>query len=212
MAIVSSNFKKSILLIMFIMLMYACGNKTATTNDSYINEINAMISEGDVVFRRGEGIVSQVVLAHDLDGNYSHIGLVVRDDGKLKIAHSVPGEYENPEDIDRVKIDDIETFFSNNHASKGAIKRFALNEEQKGILSNKAIDKFVNKVLFDHHYNLEDTSELYCTEFVNHVFMSIGIDLSEGRRTSAYIPGMQGDYIMPSDIYNNEELKLIYCF
>lgn len=201
-----------IILLSVAYILNGCGSSICKKNDSYIDTIIEIIEEGDIVFRRGEGIVSQVVLAHDIGGMYSHIGVVVSDKGKLKIAHSVPGEHDDANDFDRVKLDDISTFFSSNFASNGAVKRLLLDNEIKKIISSVALEKVAKKIPFDHHYNLEDTSELYCTEFVRHIYLNVGVDLSEGRRTSAYIPGMQGDYIMPSDIYNNDDLKLIYCF
>ena len=203
---------KCIFLLYTIILMNSCENKRVGDNVDHINSISTLIDEGDIVFRRGEGLVSQIVLAHDIGGNYSHIGLVVCDNGKLKIAHSVPGEHDDSNDFDRVKLDNVDIYFSSSYATKGAVKRIHISDEQKRKLSSKALEIVARKVPFDHHYNLEDTSELYCTEFVRHIYLTIGIDLTEGRRTNAYIPGMQGEYVMPSDIYNNEGLKLIYCF
>lgn len=190
----------------------ACSMPEKSANDTHIEAISQLIEEGDIVFRRGEGVASRIVLAGDNGGEYSHIGMVVSDSGKLKIAHSVPGEPDFEGDFDRVKIDSVSVFFSADHASRGAVMRLSLTEQQKRKLSEKALEKALVKVKFDHDYNLEDTTRLYCTEFIQLVYSSIGFELSEGRRTTAFIPGMQGDYIMPSDIFENKNLRLIYSF
>ena len=67
---------------------------------------------GDVVFRRGEGITSRVVLATDANGNYSHVGIVVDSAGSKMIVHAVPGEPDFDGDADRVKMDTPGRFFS----------------------------------------------------------------------------------------------------
>ena len=200
------------IIILLAFLCEACLQNTGHENDAHIDTISSLIEEGDIVFRRGEGMMSRIVLIGDVGGEYSHIGMVVSDEGNLKIAHAVPGEPDYEGDFDRVKLDALETFFSKHHASRGAVVRLELNAEQKATLSHLAITKANKKIEFDHNYNLTDTTKLYCTEFLQLVYSNIGINLNEGRKTTAFIPGMQGDYIMPSDIYKNKNLKKIYSF
>ena len=78
---------------------------------------------GDVVFRRGEGITSRVVLATDANGNYSHVGIVVDSAGSKMIVHAVPGEPDFDGDADRVKMDTPGRFFSRKRATKGEVCR-----------------------------------------------------------------------------------------
>lgn len=201
-----------VILQLLVVFVNGCAGNSISENDQYIDTVKSLIKEGDIVFRRGEGIVSRIVIVGDANGEYSHIGMIIKKNDTLKVAHSVPGEHENDKDFDRVKIDDIDEFFSRGHASAGAVMRMELSEEQKNILSQIAVAKERQKVKFDHNYDLNDTCSLYCTEFVQLLYSKIGTDLNEGRLTTAYIPGMQGEYIMPSDIYANKRLKLIYKF
>lgn len=67
-------------------------------------------------------------------------------------------------------------------------------------------------VLFDHDYNLADTTRLYCTELVDFVYKKQGIDLPEGRISHVNIPGFKGDYLLPNDIAQSKRLCLIYYF
>ena len=38
------------------------------------------------------------------------------------------------------------------------------------------------------------------------------VDLTEGRTTHINIPGMVGDYLLPSDIYKSSKLETVFCF
>ena len=207
-----SNLKSIVISLLAIVLINSCADKNIGDNSQHVDSIKSIVKEGDIVFRRGEGVVSRIVLAGDINGKYSHIGMIINENDTLKVAHSVPGEHNNDLDFDRVKIDAIEIFFSQNHASAGAVMRLNLSDEQRKTLSKSAIDKERQNVKFDHNYDLNDTCSLYCTEFIQLLYSNIGIDISESRKSTAFIPGLQGDYIMPSDIYNNKKLKLIYNY
>lgn len=58
---------------------------------------DCQLKTGDVVFRRGSGLTSHVVLAADVNGNYSHLGIVVDSAGIKMVVHAVPGIMEAPE-------------------------------------------------------------------------------------------------------------------
>ncbi len=166
------------------------------------------LMQGDIAFRKGEGFVSDVVLYNDADGLYSHIGLIVNHNDSIKVVHSVPGEG----DYDGVKIEPIEMFYATSRAVKGEVLRMELNDEQRRVIGEIAIKKGIDKIEFDHDYNLNDTTQVYCTELIKLLFNRIGINIVEGRSTRVNIPGMSGDYIMPSDVYRNKKLISIYKY
>lgn len=199
--------------ILIITTSLAGCNHTITMEESArIDTLTHYLEEGDIVFRKGEGLVSRAVVSNDIGGKYSHIGMVVRDGDSLKIAHAVPGEPDYENDFDRVKCDAISTFFSQKYAVNGAITRLPLTQEQKSILSREALQKVKQKTKFDHNYNLNDTTKLYCTEFIQLIYSKVGIDICEGRRSSLIIPGIRDELIMPSDMYDNSCLKTIYYY
>ena len=171
-----------------------------------------ILQQGDIVFRRGEGIISEIVIRSDVNGMYSHIGVIVEHNGSLKVVHAVPGEPDHEKDFDRVKLEPIDQFFSPYRSARGEVKRIELTDSQSNIIRQVAMSKVNDKIKFDHDYNLNDTTELYCTELVQLVFSHVGINLSENRTTKINVPGMSGDYIMPSDIYENEKLISIYKY
>lgn len=171
-----------------------------------------LFREGDIVFRKGTGVTSQVVLTADKEGAYSHIGILKQIDGKWYVVHAVPGEPDYEGDVDRVKLDPVERFFSRNRASNGAVMRLEETPEKARRAAQRAFDLYRARILFDHEYDLTDTTRMYCTELVNHVYLKEGIDLSEGRLTYVNFPGFTGDYLMPNDISRNKKLHLIYIF
>jgi len=170
------------------------------------------LQEGDLVFRRGIGMVSRVVLAADKAGSYSHIGIVVKENSKWKVVHAVPGEPDYEGDPDRIKMDDIQLFFHKDRAKAGALMRLSMDSDLSHSAARHAIQLYRSRILFDHKYNLNDSSEMYCTELVDYIYKKQGIDLSEDRISRINIPGLNGDYLLPGHIQQSSLLQLIYYF
>ena len=170
---------------------------------------------GDIVFRRGTGIMSRTVLAaDDRGGAYSHVGILVRGQRKWKVVHAVPGEPDFEGDPDRVKMEDISLFFAPEKALCGGVMR--LKKESDSLkacrASEYATDIYRRHTLFDHAYVREDTTRMYCTELVEFVYRKVGIDLVEERVSRIRVPCFAGDYVFPSALQESSCLKLVYSF
>lgn len=168
--------------------------------------------DGDLAFRRGTGLTSRIVLAADKSGDFSHVGILKQIDGKWHVIHAVPGEPDYEDDVDRVKLETVEHFFAAKRAAKGAVLRVKGQAEAAERAAAHAFRLFQARILFDHDYDLADTTRMYCTELIDHVYKKEGIDLSEGRLSHIRIPGLGGDYLLPSDIAQSDKLRLIYSF
>ena len=168
--------------------------------------------DGDLAFRRGTGLTSRIVLAADKSGDFSHVGILKQIDGKWHVIHAVPGEPDYENDVDRVKLESVESFFSTQRAAKGAVMRVENRTEAAERAAVHAFRLFQARILFDHDYDLADTTRMYCTELIDHVYKKEGIDLSEGHLSHIRIPGLGGDYLLPSDIAQSDKLRLIYSF
>ena len=203
---------KKYIIIIFLMIsgaVISCSRKD-TKDEAVFPEDE--FSDGDLAFRRGMGILSRVVLAADEKGVFSHVGILKQIDGKWYVVHAVPDELEFEGDVDRVKIEPLSKFYAFDKASRGAIMRYDGDTASVHRAAEHAVEIAKRGTLFDHDYNLDDTTKMYCTEMVNFVYAESGIDLSEGRRTVAHIPALGGIYIMPGDISGNKKLELIYQF
>lgn len=164
------------------------------------------LQEGDLAFRCGHGILSRAVTTAQEQGMYSHLGVVVRDGDVWKVVHAVPAEHEFNGDFDRVKQEDIAVFYSPERASRGCLVHTGfIDSAQLQALRIQALQAACDSVRFDHGYNLNDSSEMYCAEFVWHLYRSAGIDLSEGRRRSIHLLQIDGDILLPEHLlaYSN---------
>ena len=168
------------------------------------------IEEGDLAFRCGRGVFSRIVTTAEEEGVYSHVGIVVCDEGRWKVAHAVPAEPEYKGDFDRVKLEDIEVFFSPDRACSGCLVRPGVRDPER--MCAEAIRAARDSVAFDGSYDLEDTSKVYCTEFVWRLYLQDGTDLSEGRRRHINVLGVRGDVILPEHLLEYKDMKPYYKF
>ncbi len=171
-----------------------------------------MLADGDLAFRRGTGLLSHVVTSASKDGVYSHIGILKKIGNEWYVIHAVPDEPDFEGDSDRVKTDSLSRFFAADRAVRGAIARMTEDSLAASEAACTAWKMACQGVLFDHDYNLTDTSRMYCSELVEFAYRKAGICLSEGRRTQINVPAMGGTYLMPDDIARNKHLKIIYRF
>lgn len=208
----NKTIKKYFSLLLLLSLFIASGCKRESGSTSLVDFPFDLLKEGDLVFRCGTGITSRVVLTADKGGYYSHVGVVVKYENCWKVVHAVPGESDSAGDPDKVKLDDIVVFFDQSRATKGALMRLSVDSATCRRAALHAVDLFRSNTLFDHHYNLNDTTRMYCTELIDHVYTHQGIDLREGRISRINIPGLSGDYILPSDIQQSTLLHMIYFF
>ena len=173
---------------------------------------NIRLMPGDVVFRRGSGMLSYAVMAADPDGNYSHVGIVADSAGKMMIIHAVPGEPDYEGDKDRVKMDTPEKFYNSIYATIGAVCRTG-NRKMATKASWEAIRIYKKKTLFDHDYDRKDSTKMYCSELVERAYEKAGCKLTAdscGRVLN--MPGIHTRCLLPSDIYKSAWLKPIKSF
>lgn len=170
------------------------------------------LCEGDIVFRRGVGAVSRMVLATGGRGAYSHLGIVVRQGEKWKVVHAVPGEPDFKGDPDRVKMDDLAVFFSRERAESGALMQLLAFQAQARHAARKAVELYQRGILFDHSYDSGDSTKMYCTELVEWVYRDAGVDLTEGRCRSVPFLSKNGTAVFPSDIQVCSKLGILYQF
>ena len=192
--------------VLLLLLFFLVGCQQKPAFSFQIDE--TILQEGDIIFRRGTSIASRVVLAADKEAGYSHIGIIVKDTAGWRVIHAVPGETdkEYPEEI--IKKETLPQFFAPKKAVSGAIFRLDTIERVGVLAAEKAQVLFERKLLFDHKYDLEDSTKMYCTELIFFVFKYTGIDISEGRRSS--YPAIQGEFILPSDILAHPKLRKIF--
>ena len=173
----------------FVILLFGF-LQTACSGDATFKSIlpaECELREGDVVFRRGGGLTSHIVLMADVNGNYSHIGIVVDSAGQKMIVHAVPGEPDFEGDVDRVKMDAPERFFSTEFTLIGEVCR-----PKDSLIAARAAEvamrQYRKHVLFDHDYNDRDSTKMYCTELIAYAFRQVGREVVGSERHHVDLP------------------------
>lgn len=168
---------------------------------------------GDLAFRRGGSTKSMAVLTADKNGQYSHVGIVVGTDSGFRVVHLAPGEREPGQMADTIKMETLERFFAPYRAERGELVRPGNDTAVCAAAARHALRLFTRRMLFDHRYDLADTAQMYCTEFVWYVYSLAGQDITQGRRSNISGLGeLNGEHIFPSDIYKNPEIRRVYAF
>ena len=197
--------------LLFLFILAGCGRSVPARHFP-----TESMRTGDLVFRCGRGVLSRaVVMAEQMDGRYSHVGVLIRDvDGVWKVAHSVPAEREFNGDFDRVKFEPLEAFLSPKMAARGCLVHVGSLTDPVRLqaLCDEARQAFRDSVRFDHDYDLADSSKVYCTEFIWLLFKHYGLDLSEGRRRYVNLMNIRGDILLPEHILQYKDNTVYYQF
>ncbi len=195
--------------ILLLLLAYGCGVETPK-GVSGVKEWgdSSKVRRGDLLFRRGRSLSSNIVLRADSSGSFSHVGLAVEIDGKVIVAHAVPTG-EIPETI---KIETISEFFDSNIAEAGAVYRYRVDSVALDSVCSRALDLVYSGIEFDNYYDTENQDKLYCTEFIWEAFKVIDIDISELRRTRLNLGFAKSDIILPSHLLEYSELDFVGGF
>ena len=164
------------------------------------------IQAADIVFRLGCTLQSEAIASHGT-GGYSHIGIVVDSDSTKNVIHIEPDRQGS----ERIKIEPLAVFFHPNNAMAGCAMRYnAISDSLQRRITEYAKTLLSSSITFDHDYQLSDPSRMYCTELVEHIFAQSGISLSEKKRIR--LPLAKEPVIMPSAIYENDSLTLIWSY
>lgn len=166
---------------------------------------------GDIVFRRGLGAMSHAVTTADRGGKYSHVGVVADSCGVLMVVHAVPGELDYEGDVDRVKMDTPERFFSTAYAAIGEVFR-PQDSVRATQVAAQALEVYKRRVMFDHDYDDTDTTKMYCTELVTFALRRAGYDVSSLVYSDFRIPGMNVHCILPSAVARLPFLRSVSTF
>ena len=193
-----------------ILLLAACGG--GSRKPSTILPEGTVVQPGDILLRRGNGMVSRVVIMADNGGTYSHVGIAVDSAGHTMVVHAVPGEPDFKGDVDRVKMETPEKFYRYINACAGCVMRTADNKTAKRA-ADVAMAIYRRGTLFDHDYDDSDSSKMYCCELVEHSFMKAGLRLINVPRHNFRLPGKTFNNIrLPSDFVTSKALRQVTSF
>ena len=196
--------------VFFSLILAACSRPDGLEREaSLLAQVDTgQLRQGDLVFRMGYGLESRAVVAADRDAMYSHVGLLVRDEGGWRVLHAVPGESEDTGGEEVLKKDSLPLYLRYDRACAVCVLRYDTSEDALAEVCRQGLRLYAERVPFDHSYDMADSSRLYCTEFVTNVFHTIGVDLPEGR--SHHFPLLDHPLVYPIDISSNSRLEEVF--
>jgi uncharacterized protein YycO len=149
------------------------GSVTEKKRASLFTLDEKQLSNGDLIFRKGRDLASSLVLAQGNSGQFSHVGVIVKQQGIVSVVHSVP---EQSEAIAGVQTELLSHFISFDNASDIAVY-------QMKVVDDKAREKILEYLLqqigkpFDDDFLLSTDKKIYCTELVIKAFAYAGVTL-----------------------------------
>lgn len=123
----------------------------------------ALLRHGDIILRRGYGMVSRMI-ATRLEGRFpfSHCGVIIERNGRLFVVHTVSS---NVSDFDGMQIHPLEEFVRQSKPGSIAVTRLNDSTDVQ-VLVRESLRFLEAKVPFDHNFDLYDASTLYCSELI----------------------------------------------
>ena len=162
------------------------------------------VREGDVILRQGRGAFSEKIIEFMNEKiPFSHCGLAINYKGKIKIIHSVSEELSGR---DGVQLQGLKEFSSDVADSVFCIVRPKANAEQIAEIKRIALNYLKEHTPFDYEYNTEDSTQLYCSEFL---YYTVGSVLGK----EVFIKKDCGDVqlVLFNSFLNPEYFTTIYC-
>ena len=188
-----------LLFVAWLTAVMSCSNNTKSC--SQVMYDTTELRNGDLLFRNGIGYESRVVTGL-IDGKFSHIGIAYHDGRRWNVIHAVPGENEKGEP-EYLKCEPIADYYCHSRAKLGGSARVSCIDSIANIVAERALQIVNRKVVFDNNYDINDTTELYCTELVRLVYLAQHLDLCDDRWHRIPVINTKTHVIFPEDIWNS---------
>jgi hypothetical protein len=135
--------------------------------DSIFNKI----ADGDFIMRKGNGPLSFHIM-NSTKEEYSHCGIIVKENNKWRVIHSIGGSVAEGSE-DGVQIIDLDLFVKDAADSMLYICRPAFQDSLGIKIKQKAYEYLDTKAPFDHSFDLFDKNEIYCSELIFYILRDI---------------------------------------
>jgi hypothetical protein len=129
----------------------------------------AQLQEGDIIFRRGFGIISDAIVEY-IPSRFpvSHCGIVVKDSlKKLMVIHTVSNTLVA---VDGMQQDPLDKFVKESHRNSIIVVRYRSKDNAVAKkIADQAKEYLSQKIPFDHSFDCKDSTEFFCTELIYRV-------------------------------------------
>jgi hypothetical protein len=147
--------------------------KAATNrpHDSLTTAEIAQLQHGDILLRRGYGMVSDFITTF-LKEKYTvtHCGFVIRPNAtdSIMILHTVTNDYS-----EGMLIEPLHDYIQNSQVPSLAAVRPKFSAQEKELAIAQAFDLLHRKIEFDMEFDDSDSSKLYCVEMVRNTYFRV---------------------------------------
>ena len=207
------RLQRFLALCLLVTILACCGNTAAKVSKDTIDSIARICREGDIVLRKGVSMESHLIASADGQSSYTHCGIIARMGDSIVVVHAVPYEPDFDGDVDRVKAESLRSFFSEKRASGGCLLRCNASHKIARRSAQKAVELFRRGTLFDHSFNCNDTTKMYCSELVEYVYLKNGITIIGTGQHNYNVPGLRlQNVIFPSDFLEAKRVRVVKRF
>ncbi|MBM3170811.1 MAG: hypothetical protein FJZ75_04270 [Bacteroidetes bacterium] len=139
---------------------------------------------GDILLREGYGLVSATI-ANRLKGKYrfSHCGVLIETDSGFQVVHTVSSSLSK---IDGMQHCSLAEFVQQGKPGSLAVTRLKKTKDRQ-ILVEQVVWYLNQKLAFDHRFDAQDSSTLYCSELIwRGLLRGGGTDITKPHRQNAW--------------------------
>lgn len=146
---------------------FAC--KPAVSTDLFIYSTDSL-QRGDIVLRRGYGMVSDLIVARLKDSvDLSHCGILSIDStGSYKVIHSLSKSVSK---FDGMQVCSLQEFVQD--ARPESLRAVRHKEIEGRLIEAQALAYLKQGIPFDHAFNINDSSAFYCSELPIHIIYNL---------------------------------------
>lgn len=159
-----------------IILFVSCSKSTENVDNRFCTD---SLQSGDIILRRGYGLVSDAIVAQLKDTvDISHCGILIRDSkNRWFVIHSLSRKVS---DVDGMQLCSLDKFINESQPASVQIVRF--RSDKDSLIALGAIHYLNKKIPFDDKFDINDTTAFYCGELPVHVIYSyLKTDIMAGK-------------------------------
>jgi len=135
------------------------------------DSIYDVLQDGDIILRKGDGPLSFHLMRNTKE-EYSHCGIIFKEDNQWKAIHSIGGEISDNE-VDGVQKILLKDFIHHAADSTLYICRPIFMDSAGNKIVERAKHYLELEVPFDHRFSLLTKDKLYCSELLYEIFKDI---------------------------------------
>lgn len=128
-----------------------------------------LIHNSDIILRYGHGLVSDYIAdKFDEPFTISHCGIIRKTGNKFEVIHSESSSFISKEGI---QVQDFDSFTDAAHKNSIIIVRYnRCDSSEYHKITDFAQNYLDREIPFDYEFNPDDTTTMFCSEIIWHVF------------------------------------------